>query len=941
MITLRERDPIAADDWYYPLNGNMTPDNIAGKSGKRAYFQCPDNPEHIFDRLIYNTIDENGQHIGCPFCSGKRVFPGENDLLTRCPEAAVMWDYDKNTIDPRNLHANSRSKVHFKCKNGHEFEKVVHIFYRTPICPECDLLERSIVSAVPEVYNWWDYEKNVNDLPEKHLKTDSKTVWWKCPKCGYGWKSEIASRVVAKFHCPCCDMGIAFKEGVNDALTRCPDIGLDWDYDKNEGLKLNKIFINDKKVKTPIFWICHVCGYRWSTKSIGARIKLENGVAKLNMCPACIGKAADENTDNISVTHPDVASEYAEELNDVPVTKIRYGSRTKRIWRCKKCRQIFVSTPSVRTRIGSLGGCPYCSGKLPIQEVNDFATRHPELLDEWDYELNEIGPQNFTEFSMKKINWVCINDKSHKWITSLQVRSKGFGRCPICYKDEKRYRRMLINTHPELLQYWDYELNELPPRTFSEFSNRKVWWKCDNGHSIFMEIYHFSREGFHCSYCNEIKVLKNYNDVLTYYPEMEVIWDIDGNNGLMPDEVIYSSTYYYNFICNKGHKWTRPIKKVVQNNFTCDYCEGRKLLPEFNSLGVKYKEIASEWDYDRNEISPFDILPTSYIYAHWICNICSGRYGTVVRDRVSGDYDCPFCNDRRPNPGVNTLMAIYPKLAIEYSNRNGNNPDNILSTNKSQYIWICVACNTEWYATIDERLNGDKPCPGCSGERAIPGKTSFKVLYPELAKEYSAENVFDPDEILPTYSITVDWHCSSCDMEWFGSVRDRVNGSKECPYCTGKKAIPGKTSFKALYPELAKEYALMNEYDPDLLISTYSFDMKWNCSVCGMEWVASIKDRVNGDVECPYCSGKKAIPGKTSLKALYPELMNEWKYISNLLLINPDYVLPSSTKEVWWECSHCNKSYSIKIIDKVSMYRRNKKSCPYCKGYRRAKRRYV
>ena len=61
----------------------------------------------------------------------------------------------------------------------------------------------------------------------------------------------------------------------------------------------------------------------------------------------------------------------------------------------------------------------------------------------------------------------------------------------------------------------------------------------------------------------------------------------------------------------------------------------------------------------------------------------------------------------------------------------------------------------------------------------------------------------------------------------------------------------------------------------------------WNCSSCGMEWEASIRDWVNGEAECP----------------------------------------------------HCNKSYYIKIKDKVNMYKRHKESCPFCKGYRRVRRR--
>jgi DNA-directed RNA polymerase subunit RPC12/RpoP len=148
-----------------------------------------------------------------------------------------------------------------------------------------------------------------------------------------------------------------------------------------------------------------------------------------------------------------------------------------------------------------------------------------------------------------------------------------------------------------------------------------------------------------------------------------------------------------------------------------------------------------------------------------------------------------------------------------------------------------------------------------------------------LVKEYSPINKFDPDELLPTDRITMKWNCSVCDMGWEASIRERVNRDKECPYCSGKKAIPGKTSFKALYPELDKEYSLINKYDPDTLVPTYTIDMKWNCSICDIGWEASISDRVNGVKECSYCSGTKAIPGKTSFKALYPELMNDWKNI--------------------------------------------------------------
>ena len=142
----------------------------------------------------------------------------------------------------------------------------------------------------------------------------------------------------------------------------------------------------------------------------------------------------------------------------------------------------------------------------------------------------------------------------------------------------------------------------------------------------------------------------------------------------------------------------------------------------------------------------------------------------------------------------------------------------------------------------------------------------------------------------------------------------------------------------ALFPELIKEYSVNNETDPDGVLPTYSLTVDWDCSQCGMTWTGSIRDRVNGDMQCPFCSGKRAIPGKTSFMALYPELLGEWYTIANILLVNPDQVSPTSPSEVWWICKNCGKSYSMSIKTRVIMDLRSKKACPYCKGYRRKKR---
>jgi hypothetical protein len=45
--------------------------------------------------------------------------------------------------------------------------------------------------------------------------------------------------------------------------------------------------------------------------------------------------------------------------------------------------------------------------------------------------------------------------------------------------DENR----LSKVNPELCEEWDYEKNgDLTPDKLSYSSNKKVWWKCQNGH---------------------------------------------------------------------------------------------------------------------------------------------------------------------------------------------------------------------------------------------------------------------------------------------------------------------------------------------------------------------------------------------------------------------------------------------------------------------------
>lgn len=95
-------------------------------------------------------------------------------------------------------------------------------------------------------------------------------------------------------------------------------------------------------------------------------------------------------------------------------------------WRCQAGHEWQTSCNS-RTR-GT--GCPFCYGRY-ASEANNFATSYPELLSEWDYELNKgVNPSGLTPHVNKKVAWKC--KQGHAWQASIANRTTRKSGCPIC-----------------------------------------------------------------------------------------------------------------------------------------------------------------------------------------------------------------------------------------------------------------------------------------------------------------------------------------------------------------------------------------------------------------------------------------------------------------------------------------------------------------------------
>ena len=281
-------------------------------------------------------------------------------------------------------------------------------------------------------------------------------------------------------------MTVNLIKGKNDLATLRPDLLKEWDCEKNI-IKPSEILCNSTK---KVWWICSK-GHSW-------KAQVRNRTSKNEGCPICANKKILSGYNDLSTSHPDLLNEWDYEKNTVNPTEISFGYRKKIWWKCDKGHNW---EGYIYNRLKG-HGCPFCSNHKIEKGYNDFATFHPELLKEWDYDKNVISPENIGRYSGKKVWWKCPVC-GYSWQTALVKRTKYNYGCPVCkghailagYND-------LATLRPDILKYWDYEKNgDLLPTMVGLGSPKKAWFKCEDGHSFYIVIHAFINSVNKCPVC--------------------------------------------------------------------------------------------------------------------------------------------------------------------------------------------------------------------------------------------------------------------------------------------------------------------------------------------------------------------------------------------------------------------------------------------------------
>ena len=368
-----------------------------------------------------------------------------------------------------------------------------------------------------------------------------------------------------------------------------------------------------------------------------------NGRSKGSGCPICRNLII-VNSNCLATTNPKLAKQWHPNKNgNLTPFNVSEGSSKKVWWKCDNDDDHeWESIVSARNRGQS---CPFCSGNR-VTNLNSLKSKYPELLKSWDYNKNNIQPDEISYGSDTKVWWLCLINQEHSWQTTIYNRIQGKS-CPFCVGQKLHKSNSLAYNYPELSK--EFHPNKNGVLTTDEIiagSSKKVWWKCDKGndHEWYSSVVNRIK-GNGCPICSGKKTVIS-NSLATTHPELSKEWHPTKNGDLTPFELTFGSIKKVWWKCNKGddHEWQNsPNGRCKRSGSGCPICVNQ-IIVKSNCLATTNPKLAKQWHPNKNEnLTPFKISEGSSKKVWWKCDKGDDHeWKTTVSSRNSG-LGCPFC----------------------------------------------------------------------------------------------------------------------------------------------------------------------------------------------------------------------------------------------------------------------------------------------------------
>ncbi len=662
-------------------------------------------------------------------CKEGHVWEATPDNVKRRAWCPVCAGVKKLTIEEMQELANSKggkclsseyinidTKLTWRCKEGHVWEAIPYLIKSGSWCPICAIQKRADKrrGSIEEM-QMLAKEKGGECLSIEY--TDSFThLSWKC-KLGHEWEA-MPCKIKSGYWCPIC------STGVSERICRA---------------YFEAIF-GDKFPRKWPFWLVNERGNRMELDGYNKRLGLAfeyqgrqhyESVAHFHRESNAFKKRiSDDKRKRELCIERDVA------LIEIPY-KIGYEDMVDFI--IKECKNNGVHVPEISSEI---------SHTL-------FDIYSPKILEEMKTLAKNRGGECLSPKyinSNSKLVWKC--SECHVWEALPHSVKKGHW-CPICATEIRADK--LRGGLEEFQRIAQKRGGKCLSSKYIN-SQRKLKWECKEGH-VWEAVPNSIKMGGWCPICYEKRKGESQRGSIF---EMQAIAEERGGNCLSLKYINSHTKLWWE--CNNGHIW-KAIPESIKGGTWCPNCAGKHLLSieEMHEIAVSMGGKCLSKEYINNQTK-----------LKWQCK--KGHAWEARPANIKKGHWCPYCAGK--------AKLTIGAMKILAKNKGGECLSSYYSGAHSKLRWRCNKGH-DWKAKPTNIKSG-KWCPYCAGNVRLTIKEMQKLAEENGGKCLSSEHLGARKKL--------KWQCR--DGHVWKSTPDSVkNGRHWCPICARKRKYKARGNF--------------------------------------------------------------------------------------------------------------------------------------------------
>lgn len=384
-------------------------------------------------------------------------------------------------------------------------------------------------------------------------------------------------------------------------------------------------------------------------------------------------------------------------------------------------------------------------------------------------------------------NWRCKCNKTFTRTWS-KIKSRESINCSECRNDKTELRYKTEVKSIDGYEYIrSYRKSDILPcgRVVGDYPYIEIRHKYCNSVYI-IKASSFINEKRRCGQC-----CGSYEKSIAFYIkeeliiDLEKIWDYEKNDKLPHTVSKYTHDPIYLKCLNdelhesyeiSANNFVRAATK--NNTLGCPFCHGKKVCIS-NSFARYYLDKLGEsflskyWDWEKNEISPWEITPSSNINKVWIKCQKKEYHGSYLiecnefsRSVKNNNTGCKYCSK--------TKVHVYDSFGYNHFDKvlswhpdNNISPFKVSLSNANEYKFICPECNRPFSRVMSSVTRRNSIyctiCISSKGERKIRNWLENHNLIFHYNEGYfnnltsKKGRVLRPDFIVPNLRLWIEY----------------------------------------------------------------------------------------------------------------------------------------------------------------------------------------